>query len=88
MPNLSAWPGASNAIALRRNFLRPEDQITNLNWKPADVDPAAFVAKYGKPAGVKEDWSKKKHLTQEEIGLTLKQRWDVKPPTNCQGCHR
>ena len=70
------------------NFLRPEDQITNLNWKPADVDPAAFVAKYGKATGVKEDWSKKKHLTQEEIGLTLKQRWDVNPPTNCQGCHR
>ena len=88
MPNLLAWPGASNAIAPRRNFLRPEDQITNLNWKPADVDPAAFVAKYGKAAGVKEDWSKKKHLTQEEIGLTLKQRWDVNPPTNCQGCHR
>ncbi|HEY2801180.1 MAG TPA: cytochrome c3 family protein [Chthoniobacterales bacterium] len=70
------------------NFLRPDDQITNLDWKPDDVQPAAFVAKYGEPAGVKEDWSKKKHLTQREIGLTLKQRWDIKPPTNCQGCHR
>jgi len=70
------------------NFLRPEDQITNLDWKPADVNPAAFIAKYGTPAGVTEDWSKKKHLSQEEIGLTLKQRWDIKPPTNCQGCHR
>jgi len=25
------------------NFLRPEDQITNLDWKPEDVNPAAFV---------------------------------------------
>jgi hypothetical protein len=33
------------------NFLRPEDQITNLDWKPEDVNPAEFVAKYGKPAG-------------------------------------
>jgi hypothetical protein len=70
------------------NFLRPIDQITNLDWKPSDVNPAEFVAKYGKPAGVTEDWSKKKNLTQREIGLTLKQRWDIKPPENCQGCHR
>jgi hypothetical protein len=70
------------------NFLRPEDQITNLDWRPTDVNPAAFVAKYGKPQGVTDDWSKKDHLTQQEIGLTLKQRWDIKPPTNCQGCHR
>ena len=41
-----------------------------------------------KPQGVTDDWSKKDHLTQQEIGLTLKQRWDIKPPTNCQGCHR
>ena len=26
------------------NFLRPEDQITNLDWKPEDVNPAEFVA--------------------------------------------
>jgi cytochrome c7-like protein len=70
------------------NFLRPMDQITNLDWKPTDVNPAAFVAKFGKPVGVTEDWSKKKHLTQQEIGLTLKQRWNINPPTNCQGCHR
>jgi hypothetical protein len=70
------------------NFLRPEDQITNLDWKASDVKPADFVAKYGQPEGVEEDWSKKKNLTQEEIGLTLKQRWNIKPPLNCQGCHR
>ena len=41
------------------NFLRPEDQITNLDWKPEDVNPAEFVAKYGQPKEAKEDWSKK-----------------------------
>ena len=38
--------------------------------------------------GVTEDWSKKKKLTQDEIGQTLKERWNIQPPTNCQGCHR
>jgi hypothetical protein len=40
------------------------------------------------PQGVTEDWSQKKNLTQKEIGLTLKERWNIQPPTNCQGCHR
>lgn len=70
------------------NFLRPEDQITNLDWKPEDVNPAEFVAKYGKPAGVTEDWSKKTHLTQQEIGQTLKERWHIRTSENCQACHR
>jgi Cytochrome c7 and related cytochrome c len=70
------------------NFLRPEDQITNLDWKPDDVQPAAFVAKYGQPKGVTEDWTKKKHLTQQEIGQTLKERWNIQPSQNCQVCHR
>ena len=33
------------------NFLRPEDQIFNLDWKPEDVKPAEFVAKYGQAEG-------------------------------------
>ncbi|MEO8439313.1 MAG: cytochrome c3 family protein, partial [Spartobacteria bacterium] len=69
-------------------FLRPDDQITNLDWKPEDVNPAAFVAKYGQPRGIPVDWSKKKNLTQLEIGLTLKERWNINPPVTCQGCHR
>ena len=70
-------------------FLRPEDQITNLNWKPADVRSGGVRREIrASPQGVTEDWSKKQHLTQEEIGLTLKQRWDMQPPTTCQGCHR
>jgi hypothetical protein len=81
------------------NFLRPEEQVFNLDWKPEDVKPAEFVAKYGQPSdtredlskhpnGKNEDWTKKKKLTQTEIGQTLKERWNITPPTNCQGCHR
>ncbi len=70
------------------NHLRPEDQIYNLNWKPEDVKPAEFVAKYGQPKDAKEDFSKKQKLTQQEIGQTLKERWNVQPTLNCQGCHR
>ena len=70
------------------NFLRPDDQVFNLDWKPDDVKPAEFVAKYGQPQNAREDLSKKKKLSQTEIGQTLKERWNVNPPTNCQGCHR
>ena len=70
------------------NFLRPDDQIYNLDWKPDDVDPKAFIAKYGKPSTNDEDWSGKKKLTQKEIGQTLKEKWKINPPINCQGCHR
>lgn len=70
------------------NHLRPEDQVFNLNWKPEDVNPAEFVAKYGQPKDAAEDFSKKEKLTQQEIGQTLKERWNIKPTINCQGCHR
>jgi len=69
-------------------FLRPETQITNLDWKPDWEKPAEFVAKYGQPKDAKDDWSKKEKLTQEEIGQTLKERWNIQPTINCQGCHR
>jgi hypothetical protein len=52
------------------------------------VKPAEFVAKYGQPQDATEDLSKKKKLTQTEIGQTLKERWNINPTTNCQGCHR
>jgi hypothetical protein len=68
--------------------LRPEDQVFNLDWKPEDVKPAEFVAKYGQPHDAGEDFSKKRKLTQAEIGETLKEHWNINPPTNCQGCHR
>jgi hypothetical protein len=52
------------------------------------VKPAEFVAEYGQPKEAHEDFSKKKNLTQTEIGETLKERWNITPPQNCQGCHR
>ena len=70
------------------NYLRPDDQVFNLDWKPEDVKPAEFVTKYGQPSDTREDFSKKQQLTQSEIGQTLKERWKITPPTNCQGCHR
>jgi hypothetical protein len=70
------------------NFLRPEDQVFNLDWTPADVKPAEFAAKYGQPSGSSADFSKEQKLTQRQIGETLKERWNVKPPLTCQGCHR
>jgi hypothetical protein len=52
------------------------------------VNPAEFVGKYGQPKDVHEDWSKKKKLTQREIGQTLKEHWNIQPSENCQSCHR
>jgi hypothetical protein len=55
------------------------------------VKPAEFVAKYGMPKEAQEegeDWSKKEKLSQEQIGLALKEKWNIQPPLNCQGCHR
>src|SRR5438067_176643 len=45
------------------NFLRPQEEVFNLDWKPDDVKPVEFVSKYGQPKDVKEDWTKKKKLT-------------------------
>jgi len=43
------------------------------------VNPAEFVGKYGQPKEVHDDWSKNKRLTQQEIGQTLKERWNIQP---------
>ncbi|HJT82213.1 MAG TPA: hypothetical protein VJ719_13540, partial [Chthoniobacterales bacterium] len=63
-------------------------QIFNLDWKPEDVKPSEFVAKYGQPKGETDDWSKKEKLTQTEIGQVLKEKWNINAPINCQACHR
>jgi hypothetical protein len=69
--------------------LRPPEQVFNLDWKPEDEDPKAFMARFGIPHGEsEEDWSRKSKLTREEIGRTLRDRWKVNPPENCAGCHR
>jgi hypothetical protein len=70
--------------------LRPLDKITDLNWKADQIDPAEFIAKYGKPPGKEDkDLSKGGKLSQEDIGLTLRDKWHINPPDkNCAGCHR
>jgi hypothetical protein len=71
--------------------LRPLNQITNLDWKPEDENPTAFVAKFGKPPGeeTKDFSNPHERLTQDEIGSTLVNKWHVNPPDkNCAGCHR
>jgi hypothetical protein len=71
------------------NFLRPPEEVFNLDWKPEDVNAQEFIAKYGLPPGANPDeFSIKSKLTQEEIGSILKHNWNVNPPENCAGCHR
>jgi hypothetical protein len=72
------------------NHLRPREDVFNLDWQPEYVDAKAFIAKYGPPPGdEKKDFSGDVKLTQQQIGMTLKQKWGVHPPdTNCWGCHR
>jgi hypothetical protein len=87
-PHSMAW-----CLDCHRNpetALRPLDQITNLNWKPEELEPQAFLAKYGKPPGHEgKDYSRISKLSQDEIGLTLRDRWKINPPDkNCFGCHR
>ena len=52
-------------------FPSPGRSDYNLNWKPEDVKPADFVAKYGQPQGCDEDWSKKEqpHPTRNRVDL-------------------
>ena len=70
--------------------IRPVDQVTNLDWKPADVDVKTFIAANGKPPGDEnKDFSNVKELTQAQIGKTLRKKWHINPPDkNCAGCHR
>jgi hypothetical protein len=72
------------------NALRPLDKITDLNWKPEQLDVKQFIAEHGKPPGHEgKDYSKVSKLSQEEIGLTLRDKWQINPPDkNCAGCHR
>ena len=67
------------------NQLRPTEQVFNLNWKPQDENPHDFAVKFGQPPGAGDSAKK---LTQQQIGLVLKQDWNVNPPENCAGCHR
>ena len=66
------------------NNLRPRDQVFNLDWSPADENPRSFYAKY-LPGSENSAPAK---LTQLQIGNILKHDWNVRPPTDCAGCHR
>ncbi|MEI8342621.1 MAG: cytochrome c3 family protein [Verrucomicrobiota bacterium] len=68
------------------NNLRPRDQVFNLNWTPADENPQKFIAKYGPLPDAGSAIPAK--LTQLQIGGVLKHDWNVRPPTDCAGCHR
>ena len=72
------------------NALRPLDQITNLNWQPAEQNVQAFIAANGRPPGEENtDFTKVKALSQEQVGKTLRAKWHINPPDkNCAGCHR
>jgi hypothetical protein len=85
-PHSMAW--CLDCHRAPENHLRPVEEVYNLNWNPKDVKPSEFVAKFGQPKDARGDWSQKEHLTQQEIGQTLKERWNIQPPLNCQGCHR
>ncbi len=76
--------------------LRPLDQVTNLDWKPEDLDRQAFYAYltglskgHGAEApDYSEEMAEDGPLTQKEIGTKLKEAWSVRPPEDCTTCHR
>jgi hypothetical protein len=74
--------------------LRPLEQVTNLTYKPADLDRKAFYAKLGLKGAQLEDsvtQAAKKYgaqVTQEEVGLQIKEHWRITPSEACTTCHR
>jgi hypothetical protein len=34
------------------------------------------------------DWKPGSQQSQQQIGLELKEKWNIDPPQNCAGCHR
>ena len=34
------------------------------------------------------DWKPGNGQSQEQIGLNLKEQWNINPPQTCEGCHR
>lgn len=66
--------------------LRPLDQVTNLDWDPKK--DGAETAKQLLAANPSLKFKDIEHPTQLEIGLALKEAWNVHPPENCAACHR
>ena len=74
--------------------LRPLNEVTNLTYKPEDLDRKAFYANLGLKDKQLEDsvaLATKKYgakVTQEEVGLQIKEHWRIAPPESCTACHR
>jgi hypothetical protein len=34
------------------------------------------------------DWKPGNGESQQQIGLELREQWDINPPQHCAGCHR
>lgn len=54
------------------DYLRPIEQVTNLDWKPEDEPEGSRFA----------------GMSQRQIGEMLVDEWNVHPPVGCAGCHR
>ena len=72
--------------------LRPLDEVTNLDWEPADLNPDEFYAYLAGKTDKSADELKKadegKEWDQKLIGAHLQQAWNVHPPQDCAACHR
>ncbi len=79
-------------------YLRPLDQITNLDWAPEMEDRETFYGYLASLTGESEEELEERTkgkrlkaegpLTQKEVGLQLKEAWGVQPPESCTACHR
>lgn len=70
-------------------FIRPADQVTNMAFKPADVDVTNpdIAAHIREVAGLSADTE----IDQELLGNYLKQKYQIKDHefmTSCSTCHR
>ncbi|MFV1994690.1 MAG: cytochrome c3 family protein [Verrucomicrobiales bacterium] len=80
--------------------LRPGREVFNLDWKPGDEDRGTFYREVAKQTGrsyedVLEDARARfgftdlgDEMTQKEVGETLVEAWNVRPPESCSTCHR
>ena len=81
--------------------LRPIDEVTNLDWDPADENRDEFYTHLAESAGVSVEELKEsalsrvgieegsdKPMTQREIGLAMKDALGVNPPVGCAARHR
>jgi len=83
----TAWRGASNAIGTRE-FPAAGRSGFQSRLETGRCETGGICCQVRTAAGCGRGFSKKQKLSQAEIGRTLKEHWNINPPTNCQGCHR